>query len=54
MFGAFIGGWELLLILAVVGVMIGIAVAIVAIIFFVANRRKPEQQTTKPPQVTGR
>lgn len=40
MFAAFIGGWELLLIAAVLGVMIGVPLIVVAIVLFVVNRRK--------------
>jgi hypothetical protein len=39
-FAAFIGGWELLLIAAVLGVMVGVPVLIVAIVLFVVNQRK--------------
>ena len=37
---AFIGGWELLLIAVVLGVLVGVPLIIVAIVLFVVNRRK--------------
>ena len=37
---AFIGGWELLLIAAVLGVLIGVPLLILAIVLFVVNRQK--------------
>ena len=40
MFAAFIGGWELLLIALVLGVMVGVPLIVVAIVLFVVNRRK--------------
>ena len=43
MFAAFIGGWELLLIAAVLGVLVGVPLLILAIVLFVANRRKRVQ-----------
>ena len=42
-----LGGWELLLIAMVVGMMIGIPLIVVAIVLFVVNRRK-----TVPPVVS--
>ena len=53
MLAAFIGGWELLLIAVVLGVMIGVPLVIVVIVLFVVNRQKrnapppvPTSQTT--------
>ena len=37
---AFIGGWELLLIAAVLGVLVGVPLLILAIVLLVVNRRK--------------
>ena len=48
---AFIGGWELLLIAAVLGVLVGVLVGvpllILAIVLLVVNRRKQAQ----PPRI---
>ena len=37
---AFIGGWELLLIAAVLGVLVGVPLLILAIVLLVVNRQK--------------
>jgi O-antigen ligase len=47
MFAAFIGGWELLLIAAVLGVMIGVPLIVVAVVLFVVNRKK-----NLPPEIS--
>ena len=49
MFAAFIGGWELLLITAVLGGVIGVPLIIVAIILFVVNRKKGDGPSIPPP-----
>ena len=53
MLAAFIGGWELLLIAVVLGVLVGVPLVIVVIVLFVVNRQKmnapplvPTSQTT--------
>ena len=42
---AFVGGWELLLIAAVLGVLVGVPLLILAIVLLVVNR----QEKTPPP-----
>ena len=37
---AFIGGWELLIIAAVLGVLVGVPLLVLAIVLFIVNRRK--------------
>lgn len=44
---AFIGGWELLLIAAVLGILVGVPLLILAIVPLVVNRRKQAQ----PPRI---
>ena len=40
---AFLGGWELLLIAAVLGVLVGVPLLILAIVLFIVNRQKKAQ-----------
>lgn len=51
MFAAFIGGWELLLIAAVLGMMIGVPLVIVVIVLFVVNRKKGNGGPPTPPHI---
>ena len=48
MLAAFIGGWELLLIAVVLGVMLGVPLVIVVIVLFVLNRQKKNAQPPVP------
>ena len=45
MLAAFIGGWELLLIAAVIGMTVGVPLLIVAIVLLLVNRRKQAPPT---------
>lgn len=44
MFGAFIGGWELILILMVGSMIVAIPLTIVALIFFLKRQQRGGQQ----------
>ena len=45
---AFIGGWELLLIAAVLGVLVGVPLLILALVLFVVNRRNEPPRPPEP------
>ena len=53
MFGAFIGGWELVLLAVIFGAMVSLVLITLAIVFFIVNRRKAVSPSVSNHQGSG-